>query len=86
MSNLYVLSAIVLTFLVALLLLKKYSKPGSTTSLAYQSKTTLCSAAERSFLGVLDQLLTDRCLFKSTAGGSDRNTKRCFKILSAKRS
>ena len=61
MSNLFVLLAIVLTVLVALLLLKKYSKPGSTTSLAYQSKTTLCSAAERSFLGVLDQLLADRC-------------------------
>ena len=61
MSNLYVLLAIVfLTVLVALFLLKKYSKPGSSTSFAYQSKTTLCSAAERSFLGVLDQLLADR--------------------------
>ena len=60
MSNLFVLLAIVLTVLVALLLLKKYSKPGSSASFSYQSKNTLCSAAERSFLGVLDQLLADR--------------------------
>ena len=60
MSNFFVLLAIVLTVLVALLLLKKYSKPGASTTFPYQSKTTLCSAAERSFLGVLDQLLADR--------------------------
>jgi hypothetical protein len=60
MSNFYILLAIVLTVLVALLLLKKFSKPGSSTSFSYQSKTTLCSAAERSLLGVLDQLLADR--------------------------
>jgi very-short-patch-repair endonuclease len=60
MPNLFTLLAIILAVLVAFLLFKKYSKSGSSAAFPYQSKTSLCSLAERSFLGVLDQLLADK--------------------------
>lgn len=60
MPNLFTLLAIILAVLVGLLLFKKYSKPGLYTAFPYQSKISLCSPAERSFLGVIDQLLSDK--------------------------
>ncbi|UCD81689.1 MAG: DUF2726 domain-containing protein [Desulfobacterales bacterium] len=60
MSNLLILLVIILAVLVGVLILKKYVKRGSPAAYPYQSKTFLCSAAERSLLGVLDQLLSDK--------------------------
>lgn len=60
MSSPFILLAIILAVLVALLLFKKFSKPGSSDAFPYQSKISLCSPAERSFLGVLDQLLSEK--------------------------
>ena len=60
MPNLLILLVIILTVLVGFFVFKKYIKPGSITEFPYQSKTSLCSPAERSLLGVLEQLLSDK--------------------------
>jgi len=58
--DLLILLVIILAVVVGLLILKKYFKPASSNAFSYQSKNSLCSPAERSFLGVLDQLLADK--------------------------
>jgi len=60
MPDFIVLLTIILAALFGLLIFKKYFKPGSSNAFPYLSKTSLCSPAERSFLGVLDQLLSDK--------------------------
>lgn len=60
MPNLFVLFVIVLVVLACLVVLKKYAKPGSSIAFPYQAKNSLCSPAERSFLGVLEQLFSDK--------------------------
>jgi very-short-patch-repair endonuclease len=60
MPNLLVVSVVILVILAGLLVFKKFSKPSSSAALPYQAKTALCSPAERSLLGVLDQLLGDQ--------------------------
>ena len=51
---------LLLAVLAGLLVLKKYVKPGSPIAFPYKAKNSLCSPAERSFLGVLEQLLNDK--------------------------
>ncbi len=60
MQNLLTILVIILVVLVGLLIFKKYFKPDSSKAFPYQSKNSLCSPAERSFLGVLDQLFADK--------------------------
>jgi very-short-patch-repair endonuclease len=60
MPNFFVLLAIILAILSGLLIFKKYTKPGSSAEFKYKLKTSLCYPAERSLLGVLDQILSDK--------------------------
>ncbi len=60
MPNIFVLLVITMVVLAGLLIFKKYVKPGSPIAFPYQAKNSLCSSAERSFLGVLEQLLNDK--------------------------
>jgi predicted RNA-binding Zn-ribbon protein involved in translation (DUF1610 family) len=60
MPNFFAPLIIILVVLVGLLIFKKYFKSDSSAAFPYQSKNSLCSPAERSFLGVLDQLLVDK--------------------------
>ena len=56
----HVIFVIVLVVLACLVVFKKYVKPGSPIAFPYQTKNSLCSPAERSFLGVLEQLLSNK--------------------------
>ena len=60
MPNFFVLFVIILVVLACLVVFKKYVKPGSPIAFPYQTKNSLCSPAERSFLGVLEQLFSDK--------------------------
>jgi very-short-patch-repair endonuclease len=60
MPNFIVLFFIILVVLTFLVVLKKYAKPGTPIAFPYQAKKSLCSPAERSFLGVLEQLLSNK--------------------------
>ena len=60
MPNIIVLFVIFLVVLAFLVVFKKYAKPGTPIAFTYQAKKSLCSPAERSFLGVLEQLINDR--------------------------
>ncbi|MDZ7581880.1 MAG: DUF2726 domain-containing protein [Deltaproteobacteria bacterium] len=57
MPNIFVLLVIILVVLACLVVFKKY---GSPIAFPYQTKNSLCSPAERSFLGVLEQLLKNK--------------------------
>lgn len=59
-SNLLIIFAFILAVLVGFLIFKKYFKAGSSAEYPYQSKSSLGSSAERSFLGVLEQVLSDK--------------------------
>ena len=60
MPNFLILFVIILVVLACLVVLKKYVKTGSPIAFPYQAKNSLCSPAERSFLGVLEQLINDK--------------------------
>jgi very-short-patch-repair endonuclease len=60
MPNFLILFVIILVVLACLVVLKKYVKLGSPIAFPYQAKNSLCSPAERSFLGVLEQLINDK--------------------------
>lgn len=60
MPNFLILFVIILVVLACLVVFKKYVKPGSPIAFPYQAKNSLCSPAERSFLGVLEQLFSDK--------------------------
>jgi len=56
MSNLIIVLLIVVVVAIALALFKKKAEKGP-VDFPYQSKDVLCSPAERSFLGVLDNIV-----------------------------
>ena len=60
MPNFLILFVIIIVVLACLVVLKKYVKTGSPIAFPYQAKNSLCSPAERSFLGVLEQLIDDK--------------------------
>jgi hypothetical protein len=60
MPNQLILLGIILVVVVGLITLKKYLAPSSPPPFPYRSRISLCSPAERSLLGVLEQLLNDK--------------------------